>query len=45
MEVKVGVETEARDIVDPMKGKQIIDDPKFVQGPIDLASLFPIQKL
>lgn len=44
MEVKVEGRTEARDS-ETMKGKKVIDDPKFIQGPINLASLSPIQNL
>lgn len=35
--------TEARDTSGTVKGKQIIDDPDFFQGPINLVSLSPIQ--
>lgn len=45
VEVKVEVEVEAEATIEPMQGKQIIDDPKFMQGPINIASLSPIQKL
>lgn len=45
VEVKVEVEFEARDITKLVKGKQIIDDPEFLQGPINLTSLSRIQKL
>lgn len=50
VEVKVEVDnegknTKSRDIVGTVKGKQIIDDPEFVQGPINLTSLSPIRKL
>lgn len=41
VEVKVEVETKARDTAEPVKGKQIIDDPKFVQGPINLVVSHP----
>lgn len=45
IEVKIEARTEARDTTKTVKGKQVIDDPKFIQGPINLASLSPIQKL
>lgn len=45
MEVKVEVEIEAKDTAETVKGKQIIEDLEFVKGPINLASLSPIQKL
>lgn len=45
MEVKVEVKSKAKDIVEIVKGKQVIDNPKFIQGPINLASLSPIQKI
>lgn len=38
-EVKVEVGTKTA------KGKQVIDDLEFIQGPINLASLSPIQRL
>lgn len=45
-ESEVKVATEGRDTEDPVKGKQIyIEDLKFSQGPINLASLSPIQEL
>ncbi|XP_059069826.1 uncharacterized protein LOC131046319 [Cryptomeria japonica] len=43
--VKVEVKSKANNTAKKVKGKKVIDDPKLIQGPINLASLSPIQKL
>lgn len=45
VDVKVEIKTEAKDTIEEVKGKKLIDDPKFIQGPINMDSLPPIQKL
>lgn len=45
MKVKVKVKTGEKHTMETMEGKKVIDDPEFIQGPIDLTSLSPIQKL
>ncbi|XP_059073528.1 uncharacterized protein LOC131874258 [Cryptomeria japonica] len=45
VETKVEQILVARDVEDLAKGKQIVSDPYFIQGPINIDSLSPIQRL
>lgn len=45
VDVKVEIKTEVTDSAEEVKGKIVIDDPKFIQGPINLDFLSPIQKI
>lgn len=45
VDVKVEVETKARDTAEATNGKKTMDDLEFIQGPINIASLSPTQNL